>query len=225
MNKIEAVYYDLDNTIYPQVMDIIQRIDYCIEAFSLPNPEHVRAFWLNEWADNGPMKHNIIDRVIEKFSLKISKDKLVSTYNAVRTNLSLDENVKELLSFTKKRGIKQFLITNGHAKTQLNKIDALKLKVFFYELIVAAREHSKPSSYWFLALLDKYGLNPKNCLSVGDWYGVDGVASLSAGINFLYIKGGPIKEIVPGNITIINKLAEIKGFFRINISSALQKGS
>lgn len=209
MNKIRAVFYDLDNTIYRQMDDVSQRIDCCIRAFSLSLTEGIKAYWLAEWSENGPMKHNLIDKVIEKFSLGVEKEKMISAYRNCMTVLFLDAGVGELLSAIRKKGIKQFIITNGHPGTQMTKISSLGLEETCDEIIVSVGEYAKPSSYWFLRLQEKYGLAPEECLSVGDWYAVDGIASQGAGVKFYYVKGGPVKEDLPFGVISICRITEL----------------
>lgn len=212
MNKIKAIFYDLDNTLYPQINDVTQRIDYCIKEFFLPNPDDIRRVWIDEWLKNGPLMHNLLDKISEKFSLGVNKEELLSAYRACNTNLYLEEDARRLLLKVKGKGIKQFLITNGYPQTQLNKIRSLRLEELFDEAIVATGEYSKPSDYWFKKLLKKHNLAPEESLSVGDWYMVDGLASISAGIPFLHIGGGPVEEDIPPYICRLNKLKNIEEY-------------
>jgi FMN phosphatase YigB (HAD superfamily) len=214
MNRIRAVFYDMDNTLYPQIKDVEQRINYCIGTYSLP--ETVKSFWVREWLENGPLKRNLLDHVVATFNLEVDKEELVSAYRTCRTNLCLDQEVREYLMSNKSRGMKQFDITNGLPETQSNKIASLKLKEFMDDIIIARAEHAKPSGYWFAHVIAKYRLSPKECLSVGDWYSVDGIASLSAGISFLHIEGGPIVENVPPQICTIAGLTEMEQYLRNN---------
>lgn len=212
MNKTKAIVYDMDNTIYPQLVDITQRIEHCIKIFSLPMPENIKSFWINEWLENGPEKSNLIDRIIRRFFLKVDKNSFLLVYRSYKTKLSLENEISGLFINNKAKDIKQFIITNGYTETQLNKIDSLDLEKFVDEIIIAKGEYAKPSNHWFLELLKKYNLEPAECLSVGDWYAVDGAASESAGVPFIYKEGGPIKETVPRHIKKIQKLTEIEEY-------------
>lgn len=208
--KIKAVFYDLDNTLYPQVLDVQQRVRFCIKEFSLP--KCVEEFWITEWLDNGPKKTNIIDNVIDTFSLKIDKSLLLSAYRSYKTSLSLDKDVRNMLIDIRRRGIKQFLITNGQPIVQLGKINSLGLSEFFDNISIAVGSHAKPCPHLFLETIRNYGLESEQCLSVGDWYEIDGVASIDAGIYFLHIEGGPIKENLPLGVRSIIKLPYIEDF-------------
>lgn len=210
-SRKKAIFYDLDNTLYPQVLDIEQRIDLCIKMFSFPDAEKIKAFWVNEWLDNGPAKDDIIDRVISKFLLSVSKGILLSSYKNYRTTLSIGREVYDFLVFIKSKDVKQFLITNGSLETQMGKINTLGLEPIFDEIVVATGEHAKPSNFWFLNLMNKYILKPEECISIGDWYNIDGLPSISAGIAFIHITGGPIKEKIPHGIMSVDRIVDIVG--------------
>lgn len=210
--KINGIFYDLDNTLYPQIIDVRQRIEYCINKYLGENNEHIKEFWVNEWLDNGPNKYNIIDDIIQKFLHNISKENLITAYRNYQTKLYMEEGILNMLNRFKKLGIKQFIITNGDPKIQLNKINSLEIKNIFDEIIIATSEYAKPSTHWYRKLLERYNSIAEKFLSIGDWYAMDGVASISAGIRFIKVNGGPIKESVPKEIQCINKLTEIERY-------------
>jgi HAD superfamily hydrolase (TIGR01549 family) len=212
MPRVRAVFYDLDNTLYPQINDVEQRIDYCIGAHSLP--PQIKSFWVREWLDNGPLKPHLLDHVMERFHLGIDKKELLRAYRTYRTELCLDPEVRDCLMTVKRRGIKQFIITNGTLETQSKKIDSLNLRELMEDIIIATGEHAKPSAHWFSHVVANHRLSPKECLSLGDWYSVDGVASLSAGICFLHVRGGPIVESIPPDINSITRIPEMESYLK-----------
>ena len=167
MNKVDAVFYDLDNTLYRQIEDVRQRIEHCASEFRLPEAGEILSFWLKEWSEKGPAEQNYIDRVIERFSLTVDREAMIEEYRSCLTTLSLDEQVYDFLAMVRERGIKQFLITNGRTQTQIRKIESLGVRELFDDVAVASGQYAKPSSYWFTALLQRHGLGPSRCISVG----------------------------------------------------------
>ncbi len=99
MNKVDAVFYDLDNTLYRQLEDVRQRIAYCARKFRLPDAVEILSFWLKEWSERGPAERNYIDKVIERFSLKVDREAMIEEYRSCTTTLSLDEKVYDFSGY------------------------------------------------------------------------------------------------------------------------------
>jgi FMN phosphatase YigB (HAD superfamily) len=212
MSKTCAVFFDLDNTLYSQSTDVIQRITQCIDYFSMSPKEEIAQFWFNEWKDNGPQKADLVERVIHNFGLSQTVGLVVDQYRSCKTILSLPDAHKRLLQKNRENKIHQFLITNGNVMTQRNKISSLGIENLFDCIVFATGKRAKPSAYWFEQLLTEHHLAPENCISIGDWYAVDGKASEKAGIRFVYIKTGPIKEIIPERTETIRTLTELERY-------------
>lgn len=207
--ELKALFYDLDNTLYPQIDDVRQRIKICVENFFyLHDPWEVENLWLNEWLNNGPKK-KVIDIVCDRYKPSHDIQEIISYYRSIRTSLNLDKDVEAFLKALKKKGIIQLVITNGNEATQLHKIKQLGIDNIVDEVIVTKGRWQKPSPYYFHFLLNKYNLRPNDCLSIGDWYATDGVASERAGIQFIYVEGGPIKEQLPLKILKIKKVEQL----------------
>lgn len=207
MTKLRAIFYDLDNTLYPQILDVRQRVSACAQKFFPANSNEVENFWLKEWQNNGPKK-NLIDIICKTF--KCRKEDLINFYRSCKTNIRLQDEVVNLLIKFKSLGIKQFVITNGVKEVQEYKIKKLELDKLIDDYVVGEGEHGKPNPYHFIKFLEKYKLNSFEAVSVGDWYEVDGVASQSAGIEFIHLKGGPIVEEIPKNVRQINTLLSLE---------------
>ena len=215
MNEIKAVFYDLDNTLYPQIMDVRQRVEHCIREYLDGDLECIKKFWVNEWLDNGLNKSDIIDRVIQKFPSSVKKEEIISAYRSCQTTLHMETDILRTLRKIKKREIKQFIITNGCPEVQLCKINALGIKDIFNDIVTATGAYAKPSPYWYEKLLQKYNLTPEKCLSIGDWYEIDGTGAIAVGIQFIKVNSGPVKENIPAKTRCINKLAEIEEYLQL----------
>ena len=114
MNEIKAVFYDLDNTLYPQIMDVRQRAEYCIKEYLDGDLECIKEFWVNEWLDNGPNKSDIIDRVIQKFPSSVKKEEIMNSVKQAMAErrltrideINVDEVAKDAASKIKAQKIK-----------------------------------------------------------------------------------------------------------------------
>lgn len=205
MTKLRAIFYDLDNTLYPQILDVRQRVSACARRFFPNNSYEVENFWLKEWQNNGPKK-NLIDIICKTFKCRFDKEDIINFYRSYKTDIRLQDEVANLLIKFKSLGIKQFVITNGIKESQEYKIKKLELYKLIDDYVVTEGEYRKPSPYYFVKFLEKYKLNGLEAVSIGDWYEVDGVASQSAGIEFIYLRGGPIVEKIPENVRQIDNL-------------------
>lgn len=203
----KAIFYDLDNTLYDQKYDILQRIKYCCEKYSLSN--EIELYWFNEWLDNGPLKTNIIDKIINKFQLSIDKKQLIQDYRTHKTSLTLDKNVKIMLENLKQDGVIQIIITNGNPEIQEAKIKALALHEIVDEYVCATGEYAKPSTYWYTYFINKYLLNINECVSVGDWFALEGVAAEKINMDFIYIQEG-IQEKINKNLKKVANILEFR---------------
>ncbi|MCS7029497.1 MAG: HAD family hydrolase [Bacteroidia bacterium] len=200
----------MDNTLYPQILDVRQRVSACAQKFFPENSNEVENFWLKEWQNNEPKK-NLIDIICNTFECRFDKEHIIHFYRSYKTNIQLQDEVANLLIKFKSLGIKQFVITNGIKEVQEYKIKKLELDKLIDDYAVGEGEYRKPNTYYFIKFLEKYKLNSFETFSVGDWYEVDGVASQSAGIEFIYLKGGPIVEEIPKNVRQIDTLLSLKG--------------
>jgi len=206
---MKAVFYDLDNTLYSQMDDVRQRIAHCAELFGMSH--EVVDYWVREWSVDGPKKR-ILDQLAEKFELNAQKSDIIKEYRGFKTKISLSDDARHIIEYCNKNNLLQFLITNGREEVQMQKIRSLRAEGLFTKFAVSVGEYSKPSPFWFKKFMGEYGLAPGDCISVGDRYDIDGNASEAAGIPFIYLSGGPIREKVPENIKRINNIYELKEY-------------
>ncbi len=94
----------------------------------------------------------------------------------------------------------------------MRKIESLGVRELFTEVVVASGLYAKPSCYWFTTMLELHGLNPSQCISIGDWFAVDGAASAGAGIRYIHLTGGPVREPLPDTVVCINNIFNLGGF-------------
>lgn len=200
-------------------MDVEQRVDYCLTTYKSENKNDIKTLWIDEWLDNGPLKKDIIDKILLKYPHFARKEDIIETYRSVNTKLHLFFGVQNLLKSTHEKGVLQFLITNGNQVVQKQKISSLNISNCFEDIIIATGDYAKPSPECYLKLLAKYNICPKKCISVGDWYAIDGIVSAYCGIPFIYLKGGPITENVPNFIKKIESIIEIEEIIQESFDS------
>ncbi|MCX6253751.1 MAG: HAD family phosphatase [Bacteroidia bacterium] len=147
------------------------------EFFSKKNyPENIKAtilsdiFGSEEWLllDNGKINtQEAIDGIALKSSLK--KEEIAHIFN-LRTELMfpLDQNVR-LLPELKKQGFRLYFLSNF----PMDIFEEVKTGYYFFKyfdggIISAEAKFSKPDSRIYEIVLEKYSLNPGECLFVDD---------------------------------------------------------
>ena len=156
-----VVVFDLDDTLYDEV-------DFVRSGFR----EVARFLGKNEYYDfmyelflkEGSGK--VFNRLIEKFSLDISLQKLIEIYRFHKPQIELPEDSLKVLRFTQK--YKTALISDGHYLMQQNKFSALKLEEFIEFPIFTDFYHTKkPELKPFKMVMEKYA-NEKNFVYISD---------------------------------------------------------
>jgi glucose-1-phosphatase len=147
------------------------------EFFDKKNyPENMKArilsdiFASKEWLmlDNGEMTTpEVIDAIASRSSLK--KEEIAHVFD-LRTELifPLDPNVK-LLPELKKRGFRLYFLSNF----PMDLFEEIKDGYYFFKyfdggIISAEAKYSKPDNRIYEMLLEKYSLNPAECLYIDD---------------------------------------------------------
>ena len=210
------IVLDLDDTLYDELSFV--KSGFKAVALWLYNkfsflPEETFSVMLQDLFQNG--RGQIFDSLLKKYGVytKQNVKECIRIYRKHKPDIKLYPEAEDFLERFKKYPI--YVVTDGNKNVQKNKIISLGLdkKVkFCYLTHCYGIRNAKPSPYWFNYLMNKYNLKPEECISVGDCYAIDGLASLAAKVPFLYKESGPIKEIVPDHIHRIKKLVEIEKF-------------
>jgi putative hydrolase of the HAD superfamily len=123
---------------------------------------------------------------------------LVEQYHAHRPCLRPYPGTRELLAWLRKAGYRLFLVTDGHWETQRYKVEALGLAPCFEAMIFTdelAGNQQKPSPYPFLMAAVRLGLNPRQCVYVGDDPHRDFEGPRRIGIRTIGVSTGPFAKL------------------------------
>ncbi len=102
--------------------------------------------------------------------------------------IKLYDGVIELLEDLKQNGRKIFLLSNAQASFTIPEMDELGILPYFDGIMISSEEKiCKPQKQFFEKLMDKYSLEPKQCLMVGNDKNSDMLGARSAGIDGVYI--------------------------------------
>ena len=143
-----VIVFDLDDTLYDEV-DFVKSGFREVSEF-LGDKKYFDFMW-DEFNKNGSGK--IFNKLIEKFNLEISLNKLIEIYRFHFPNINLPKESKKILEFAK--NYKTALITDGHYITQKNKYNALNLKLD-YPIFTDFYHTKKPELKPFLMVMEKF---------------------------------------------------------------------
>jgi len=105
-----------------------------------------------------------------------------------RSKLGLYDGVTELLDKLKKRGKKLYLLSNAQTDFTGPELDMLRLSCYFDGIFISSEERvKKPSSELYRRLMDRYGLEPKDCVMIGNDAVADIAGARAVGMDCLYI--------------------------------------
>ena len=143
-----VIVFDLDDTLYDEI-DFVKSGFREVSEF-LGDKKYFDFMW-DEFNKNGSGK--IFNKLIEKFNLEISLNKLIEIYRFHFPKITLPNESKEILEFAK--NYKTALITDGHYIMQKNKYNALKLKLD-YPIFTDFYHTKKPELKPFLMIMEKF---------------------------------------------------------------------
>ncbi|MHB9035607.1 MAG: HAD family hydrolase [Armatimonadota bacterium] len=194
-----AVVFDLDNTLFPEqsyrdaaYWNIAVRLGQHFgrgsgEVYSLLSRiverkgEH-RAFWrvLSKYGVRDDSAFKCIEQVI------------IPAYRTCKCKLELYDDAKTVLrALKKKNDVLTGMVTNGGKDTQWNKIKLLGIQDFFDCIVVAgehfSRDRWKPNPAPFAMCFERLGVDPADCLYVGDNPELDVPGAVSLGATVLLV--------------------------------------
>lgn len=102
--------------------------------------------------------------------------------------IQLYDGVIELLDGLRDAGKKIYLLTNAQESFTVPEMDELDILKYFDGIMISSEERvCKPQRQFFEKLLEKYQLEPADCLMVGNDKNADMMGAKSVGIDGLYI--------------------------------------
>ncbi|GAF88862.1 unnamed protein product [marine sediment metagenome] len=188
MNHDElAIIFDFDNTL------IKSNINFPAMKISMARAakKHGVDFGNEEDIPNRFTAGNIIDQV-EEFD-KINDTEIVAElWDMVEKferlgmeNVSIDDDVIQMLEYLKKKGISASILTNNAKKPTIEVLERFNI-IDYFDLVIAREDvkKMKPDKEGLEVIVQKLKLNPDKAVFVGDSW-VDGVAAVKANIRFI----------------------------------------
>jgi len=196
--KIDAISFDLDNTMYPQM-------EYETAVFEL-----ISAAVEREYGVNGDVyydrlmdlfkkgeRHMVFDRAMVECLGRLPKNwrrfvigEILPTYRSSKVNIKLFDGVLDILKKLRKMVRFMVVITDGNTDLQMNKIDLLGIEDIFDRIYISdsyTPPARKPDTRMFKDFLEDFKLDPSRTMHVGDDENKDG-ACKKLGIRFFKIE-------------------------------------
>ncbi|QCI29017.1 HAD family hydrolase [Caminibacter pacificus] len=199
-----VIVFDLDDTLYNEIDFVKSGFE---EVANFLGDKNYFDFMMNEFQKNGSGK--IFDKLIEKYDLNVSKNKLIEIYRFHTPKISLSNETKEILGYYKRK-YPIALITDGHYISQKNKFFALGLEKYIDFPIFTDFYHTKkPEKKAFEMVMKKY--KNKNYVYISDNPKKDFFAPIELGWQTIRYKNplGIYKDYENNADIEINDLKEI----------------
>lgn len=136
--KYSVIGFDMDGTLYDEklfIEQVYQKIARHFANFLTVNLYNEIYGWLlNRWIEKGSSYPYIFSEAMEKF-IGVSNPTIIqdclNIYRNLKPNLSLNNNIKELLNNLLEQKKEIFLITDGNSRLQRAKFESLQLGKWF----------------------------------------------------------------------------------------------
>ncbi len=139
IDYLKSAYQEIAETLKPQ--NSFELYDIMLQKYNLG--ENVFEFLLNEYRE-----------------IVVDIEDLLNLYRNHIPNITLKEEVKDLLNELIKNKIKIGLITDGRSITQRNKLKSLEIENYFNDIIISEEfGTSKPNELNYKYFMDKYPNN------------------------------------------------------------------
>lgn len=191
---IKAIVFDLDDTLISEreyVKSGFKAVSKKICEDNHQEQECVLDKMLELFEESSK---EVFNRVLAYFKIEYSKEYIIELINLYRNHIPkinfFDDVIPTIIKL-KKSGYKTGIITDGYKETQLNKIEVLKCRELFNEIIVTdelGREFWKPHEKPYLMMANKLNLSLEDIAYVGDNISKDFITANKLGITTIKIE-------------------------------------
>ncbi len=198
-NKIKAVGFDMDGTLYDEFEFITQVYVQISKIFAQneKDAENIYVNMLERWLEKGSSYPYIFGEILDSLNYDSSlKEKLLNealrVFRNFKPNIKMSSRVLFILNNLKSQ-YELFLVTDGSSVLQWNKIRSLQLEKYFTQnnIFVSGSYgvHVQKPSIFSLQCLDvfKNKYEPSEIVFIGD-RGVDMDFAKNAGFHFINAK-------------------------------------
>ena len=198
---IQAILFDLDDTLYPENEFVIGGYRAVARAVAAHGEcEYETAFDRMRTAFCEAGRKEVFPRLIAHFpGLKMTLEDMVRIYREHVPEISLFPGYRQLLEELGKK-YRMGIITDGLPAVQRSKVRALGIEKLFEKIVYTwdyGVQRQKPHSYPFALMLEALGISPQSALFVGDNPEKDGNGARGAGM--FYARVAPESAYSPAS--------------------------
>lgn len=214
-NNIKAVWLDLDDTLWDfttnsckSLRDLYEIehlcrwfssceewIDRYLECNHSLWPLYNKGEITKEFLKVERFRRILVDVGYESDAEEYAKRLDVMYLDILGRKTLLVDGARELLDYLKKQGYKICLISNGFYEVQYNKMRSSQIDGYF-DIVVLSDDLgiNKPDRRIFDYARDKAGVEPGQCVIIGDNTDTDIYGAINAGWNAIYFNRNGMKE-------------------------------
>ena len=187
MRKVDLMIFDLDGTLVSSGADLIQSINYTLNALKLKEKPEKEIL---SFVGDGVRK--LIEKVLGQDHIKYREEAMIifTDYysNHLLDNTVLSPQVETVLNNFKNKT--KIILTNKRYNFTLTIAQGLNIAQYFVEIIGAdSTPFQKPDRHVIDYILNKYGVAKENTIIIGDGINDIAVAKNSGILSCAYLNG------------------------------------
>lgn len=171
---IKAIVFDLDDTLISEKEYIQSGFKTVCKKISLEYNISYEILFDRILELFKESSKEVFNRLLESVQIKYTNDyilELIKVYREHTPEIKFFDDVIPTIKTLRERGYKLGIITDGYKETQLRKIEALKCRELFDEIIVTdelGREFWKPHEKSYKLMAEKLNVNLNEMVYIGD---------------------------------------------------------
>ena len=205
---IKGIIFDLDDTLFNE-------IDYIKSGFKAVAKYLGDDSYTDKLVNYFESNKKPLNEILKELGRENELDKVLEIYRTHNPKLKLAEEIKELLTILRDKGVKLGIITDGRPEGQNAKIKALNIEKYVDDIIITdelgGTQFRKPNDISFRIMQNRWRLNPEEITYVGDNLLKDQLAPKQLGMNFIFYKNpnGIYQKLEKSQYAEITDLKEI----------------
>jgi putative hydrolase of the HAD superfamily len=214
------VGFDLDNTLYDQELHVLPFFSAAAARLGVATGQQsalIENSFRETWKALGPAHPKLFDKVLERHCINNRErvQLLVRMYHDEVGPIELYPGVRLLLERLHRR-FSLFLITDGNAAMQRNKVERLGIGPLLRAMVFSAEQKMglpKPHSAPFLRALELLQCEPAECLFAGDNPECDIAGAAGVGMRTARVLTGPFRAEAAVGVTpdfIVDSITDIE---------------